>query len=246
MYNPVKDGMRKNSNGVIYYEKKPPKELRNIVHSYWQLKTEVSLEEDFILHAIPDACINILFNQKNTDIAGITGLKTTYIELNLGKSFDYAGIQFFPGAWQGNRHETKDTFIGSKYLGQLPLININAKTAPLHFSDKTPIFTHFVSNLVEQNIVEINEIIQPILLNLDHIHSVSDMADMVKSSPRQLQRVVKQVTGFAPHDFLKVLRLQQSLKAHDQELYTDQSHFIRSFKKITGYTPTEYFRKYDV
>ncbi|MFW8589638.1 helix-turn-helix domain-containing protein [Glaciecola sp. 2405UD65-10] len=246
MYDPIKDGMKKSSDLVIYNEVKPPQQLRNIVHSYWQIKTEIPLRDDFTLHAIPDACINILFNQKDTDIAGITGLKTTYTELQLGKDFDYAGIQFFPGVWHGNNSETADGFVGSKYLGKLPLIEVNIKTASLSFSDKLPIFTDLVSSLVEQNIVVQNKTVQKILSNLDYIHSVSEMAEIAHHSPRQLQRVLKQATGFSPHDFLKVMRLQQSLKEHNVDLYTDQSHFIRSFKKITGYTPAEYFRKYDV
>ena len=246
MYDPIKDGMEKSIGPVIHKEAKPPHDLRNVVHSYWQIKTETPLNDDFTLHAIPDACINILFNQKDTDIAGITGLKTIYTELNLGKNFNYAGIQFFPGVWQGNRDETKDSFVGSKYLGKLPLIGVNIKTAALSFTDKLPIFTDLVSNLVEQKIIEQNRIVQKILSNLDRMHSVSEMAEIVHHSPRQLQRILKKATGFSPHDFLKVMRLQQSLKEHNVDLYTDQSHFIRSFKKITGYTPTQYFRKYDV
>ena len=246
MYNPVKDGMEKRSGTVIYNEVKPPQVLSDIVHSYWQIKTQTLLNDNFTLHAIPDACINILFNQKDTDIAGITGLKTIYTELNLGKDFDYAGIQFFPGVWKGDREEIKDSFVGSKYLGELPLIDANVKTASLSFADKLPIFTNLVSSLVDQKIVEKNKIVQKILSNLDRIHSVSEMAEITHHSPRQLQRILKQTTGFSPHDFLKVIRLQQSLKEHKIDRYTDQSHFIRSFKKITGYPPTEYFRKYDV
>ena len=72
------------------------------------------------------------------------------------------------------------------------------------------------------------------------------MAEVARLSPRQLQRVLKRSTGFTPHDLLKVLRLQQSFKQHYLETYADQSHFIHSFKKITGYTPAQYYRKFDV
>ncbi len=246
MYEPIKDGIEKGSDTVVYHEARPPRELSHLVHSYWQLKTESPLQDDFTLHAIPDACINILLNQKDTDIAGITGLKTTYTELNLGKDFDYAGIQFFPGVWQGNRAETRDRFVGTRYEGQLPLIRLNRETAALDFADKLPVFTRFVLRLMKQNRVAKNQTVHNILLHLDDINSVSEMAEVVHHSPRQLQRILKQATGFSPHDFLKVMRLQQSLKEHHIDLYTDQSHFIRSFKKITGYTPTDYFRKYDV
>lgn len=247
MYEPLKDGIEKGPGpAVTYREAKPPQALSELVHCYWQLKTERPLAEDFTLHAIPDACINILLNQQDTAIAGITGLKTTYAELNLGKSFDYAGIQFFPGVWQGDRNETQDRFVGTPYAGQLPLIEMNRETAPLAFEDKGPVLTRFVARLAEQGVIAQNPTVQKILTHLDAINSVAEMADLVHHSPRQLQRILKQATGFSPHDFLKVMRLQQSLRAHHIDLYTDQSHFIRSFKKITGYTPTDYFRKYDV
>lgn len=246
MYDPVKDGRIKNSGEVSYAESKPPKELEGIVHCYWQIKTAKPLESDFVLHAIPDACVNILFNQQDTDIAGITALQTTYTELNLGKYFDYAGIQLFPGAWKGDRKDTKDSFVGSKYLGDLPLIETNQLTAQLDFSDKQPIFTGLILNLIAGKVIQKNTAILKILSNLEVIHTVGDMAEIANLSPRQLQRILKASTGFSPHDFLKVMRLQQSLKQHHFDRYADQSHFIHSFKKITGYTPTDYFRKYDV
>lgn len=246
MYDPLKDGMQKHIGPVLFDEVKPPEVLTNVVHSFWQLKTEAPLDSDFTLHAIPDACVNILFNQKDTDIAGVTALQTTYTELNLGKEFHYAGIQFFPGVWNGNSDETRDTFVGTPYRGELPLIEANRKTANLGFSDKAQVFTDLVLNLLERGVVERNVVTQKILANLDSIHSVSEMASITHLSPRQLQRTLRRTTGFSPHDFLKVLRLQQSLKQYNRDRYTDQSHFIRSFKKITGYTPTEYFRRYDV
>ena len=72
------------------------------------------------------------------------------------------------------------------------------------------------------------------------------MASVCDLSARQLQRVLKSTTGFTPHDFLKVLRLQQSLNGNDTWDYADQSHFIHSFRRATGYTPGKHARKFDV
>jgi len=36
------------------------------------------------------------------------------------------------------------------------------------------------------------------------------------------------------------------LNGHDRWSYADQSHFIHSFRKATGYTPGKYSRKFDV
>ena len=53
---------------------------------------------------------------------------------------------------------------------------------------------------------------------VDAIRSVADMAALAELSPRQLQRKLKELTGFAPHDFLKVLRVQQSFRKHYLDL----------------------------
>jgi AraC-like DNA-binding protein len=246
MYDPIQDGIEKNIQSVIYRETKPPKEFSDLVHCYWELKTQAPLVEEFFLHALPDACVNILFNQKDTKIAGVTALRTTYESLNLGKVFSYAGIQFFPGVWQGDQNETIDRFVGEPYLGDLPLIKTGNALSRVEFLAKSPVFSELVSQLIERKFVSLNVITKKILSNLESIHGVADMATITGKSPRQLQRILKKSTGFSPHDFLKVIRLQQSFKQHYLDSYTDQSHFIRSFRKITGHTPADYYRKYDV
>lgn len=246
MYEPIHDGIEKNTPSVTYNEAKPPSVFSDLVHGFWELKTEALLADDFILHAVPDACVNILFNQQDTKIAGVTALRTTYEPLNLGKDFHYAGIQFFPGVWQGDQNKTSDSYVGTPYLGDLPLADTGKKLATVDFLGKRTVLSGLVSQLVEQKLVAVNVVIQKILANLDSIHNVADMASMTHMSPRQLQRNLKKSIGFSPHDFLKVIRLQQSFKQHYLDAYSDQSHFIHSFRKITGYTPAKYYRKYDV
>lgn len=246
MYDPIQDGIGKKVLSVSYKEEKPSSVFSKLVHNFWELKTDIKLPDDFVLHAMPDACVNILFNQNDTRIAGVTALRTTYEELNLGKEFHYVGIQFFPGVWQGKHSETTDRFVGTPYMGDLPLVDTSNKLTQLDFSAKHSVLSELVSQLIELKLVAVNVVTEKILLNLDVINTVADMADITKMSSRQLQRILKSTTGFSPHNFLKVLRLQQSFKQHYLESYADQSHFIHSFRKITGYTPTEYYRKFDV
>ena len=246
MYDPIKDGVDKTVQSVSYTEARPPGDLSDFVHSFWELKTDKELPDDFCLHALPDACVNVLFNQADTRIAGITALSTTYEVLNLGKEFHYVGIQFLPGVWQGNQNETTDSFVGTPYLGDLPLIETSSEIAKLDFSAKQPVLSALVHQLIERKLVAINVVTSKILANIDSIQTVADMATVTQMSARQLQRTLKSSTGFSPHDLLKVLRLQQSFKQHYLDTYSDQSHFIHSFRKITGYTPAQYFLKFDV
>jgi len=216
------------------------------VHCFWELKTVADLPEDFKYHALPDACVNVLLNQVETNIAGVTALRTQAEVLNLGKSFHYVGIQFYPGVWQGNKEELIDCYVGTTYLGKLPLIQTSKKISKMDFKTKLPALSDLVQWFVKEKLVTVNVVTEKILTHLGEIQTVTDMASFAELSPRQLQRTLKRTTGFSPHDLLKVLRVQQSFKKHYLEMYADQSHFIHSFRKVTGYTPTKYTAKFDV
>jgi len=246
MYDPIRDGIDKTTHAVRYTVERPPEHLSSWVHCYWELKTETVLAEDFCLHAVPDACVNILFNQLEADIAGVTALRTKYEVLNLGKSFHYVGIQLLPGVWQGNPQEIADQFVGTPYVGGLPLVATSRELALRDFSAKQELMSGLVQWFMDAKLVVRNPVTERILAKLDDIRSVSDMASIACLSPRQLQRSLKQTTGLSPHDLLKVLRIQQSFKQHYLDLYADQSHYIHSFRKVTGYTPAKYINKFNV
>lgn len=246
MYDPIQDGIDKTARSVRYAVVKSPAHLSGLVHCYWELKTESTLADDFCLHAMPDACVNILFNQADTAIAGVTALRTTYEVLNLGKSFHYVGIQLLPGVWQGNPQEIADQFVGTPYTGELPLVATSRELALRDFSAKQDVLSGLVQWFIDAKLVVSNPITERILAQLDDMRTVADMAAVACISPRQLQRTLKQTTGFSPHDLLKVLRIQQSFKQHYLDLYADQSHYIHSFRKVTGYTPAKYIDKFDV
>lgn len=246
MYEPVKDGVAKTCASVSYTVEKPPAHLSSWVHCYWELKTASKLDADFLLHAMPDACVNVLFNLLEPKIAGVTALRTQHTVLNLGRSFHYAGIELLPGVWRGDPQEIADKFVGDAYTGKLPLLVMNKKLAGLQFSAMQLLMTEWVEWCIQTHLVTSNPITEKLLANLDHIHSVQDMAEQVGLSPRQLQRTLKQTTGFTPHDLLKVLRVQQSFRKHYLDLYADQSHFIHSFRNVTGFTPGRYTDTFDV
>lgn len=246
MYDPVKDGVAKTFESVIYTEASPPAPLGELVHCFWELRTESDLADDFTLHAMPDACVNLLFNQHDTRIAGVTRLHTTHTSLDLGRSFDYAGIQFFPGVWRGDPQASVDRFVGEPYEGDLPLVEASRAAADFDFDGKATVFSDFVETLLDAGLVAPNPVTSAILSNLDEIQSVGDMAVVAALSPRQLQRTLKATTGFSPHDLLKVLRVQHSFRQDYLRSFTDQSHFTHSFRKLTGYTPGRFRKTFNV
>jgi len=246
MYRPAPDGFSVRGSSVRYTELPPPDDLSGVVHCFWELRTCSTLPEDFHYHALPDACVNLLFNLVDTEIAGVTALHTAATTLNLGTSFHYVGVQLYPGVWQGNRNEIMDRYVGTPYQGALPLVQTNRRLAGLAFADMTCVLAEQVRWCMAHGHVVPNEVTARILSRLDAIRSVGDMAELVGLSPRQLQRTLKRLTGFAPHDLLKVLRVQQSFRKHHLDLYADQAHFTHAFRQATGYTPVQYRKRFGV
>lgn len=246
MYNPKGNGKEKSVREVAFTEVEPPAHLQGIVHRFLELNTHGDLPEDYRFHALPDACTYVVFDQLNRDITGLARLRAQSEEFNLGKSFHFINIRFLPGVWQGAPEQLAQGMVNLPYGGDLPLLEINRKLAARKFGDSQDLLVGLVEHLIDQKLVAPNPVTERIFQHLDDILTVGDMAELSNLSPRQLQRTLKKTTGFAPHDLLKILRLQQSLNGNDTWSYADQSHFIHSFRKATGYTPGKYARKFDV
>ncbi len=245
-YCPVVDGFSQRGAAVRYLEQPPPSDLADVVHVFWELRTLAPLPADFLYHAVPDACVNLLFNPIDVEVAGVTALHTEATTLNLGTEFHYVGVQFFPGAWQGDRREIQGRYVGTAYAGPLPLVRVNRQLAGLDFVAMGPVLADLVRWCMAQGQVRGHPLTSAILSRLDAIRTVSDMAALAGVSTRQLQRTLRRITGFAPHDLLKVLRLQQSFRRHHLDLYADQSHFTHAFRQAIGYTPGQYRKSFGV
>ena len=101
---------------------------------------------------------------------------------------------------------------------------------------------------MERVVTVINENISNTELN------VNMLASQVGLSRSQLHRRMKDMTGIAPVDFIKNIRLKQAAnllreKKMDVSLvaysvgFTNQSYFSTMFKKLYGISPTEYIMK---
>lgn len=246
MYDPKGNGKDKAVDGVEFVEHEPPSHLRGIVHRFLELRTVAPLEADYCFHALPDACTYLVFDQLNRDITGASKLRATSEEFNLGREFHFINVRLLPGVWQNTSHPLAYGQLDVAYTGDLPFVALNRALKDSGFEQGQAQLCDFVEMLMAQGLVAPNPVTEVIFQNLDDIHTVADIADLCRLSARQLQRRLKQSTGFAPHDFLKVLRLQQSLNGNDTWSYADQSHFIHSFRKATGYTPGKYTKKFDV
>jgi AraC-like DNA-binding protein len=84
--------------------------------------------------------------------------------------------------------------------------------------------------------------------------SVAECAEFCNMSKPHFSRVFKQTTGMPPVQFMLGIRIDRAkelLDFTDQSVsqiaeasgFPDQNYFTRTFKKLTGYTPTQYRNK---
>src|SRR5688572_560980 len=90
--------------------------------------------------------------------------------------------------------------------------------------------------------------------NLSHQWTVEEMAALVGLGTTAFSEKVKSFTGFSPLNYLINIRISEAIKllkrndvnvtdiALDTGFYSSQ-HFATTFKKLTGYTPSEFRKK---
>ena len=133
-----------------------------IVHRFLELKTQSPLADDYRFHALPDACTYVVFDQSDPTIAGVTRLKASSEELNLGKTFHFINIRFLPGVWQRDREEVSYGVVKEAYSGGLPLRAVNKELIGHDFAAQQIILSRFVESLVESKLVIANPVTEKI------------------------------------------------------------------------------------
>ena len=103
--------------------------------------------------------------------------------------------------------------------------------------------------IAEHNLKRIGSTIQ--LINSGE-SDISRLADAACVSKKQFSRIFSEYIGFNPKEFSRTIRFQRALNIleNDGQIslttlayqcgYFDQSHMIKEFKSLSGYTPGEY------
>lgn len=119
-------------------------------------------------------------------------------------------------------------------------------------------FILLVSHLLKRyafNDLDIKDISSNIKRSIEYIHScylddisLDSLADISKLSKYHFIKVFHKKTGITPHQYIVNLRLEHALALIKSNIplsevafmsgFSDQSHFIRTFKKCYGITPS--------
>ena len=143
-----------------------------------------------------------------------------------------------------------DTFLGASELAKQLLTSIDTEN-PQALIDIVEM--HLFKELQQyenQAQKRLRHLIQ--LVEADPNFSLPQLADMLKVSTREVQRIFKQFVGVTPNTFLRVNKINHvKTKIANNEFstltqlaidsgYFDQAHFIRDFKSFMQATPKQY------
>jgi AraC-like DNA-binding protein len=123
-------------------------------------------------------------------------------------------------------------------------------------TQQVEIISNLMRGLISSHNINENDNIQKAIAQILHSKGQLKIKELLKELPlteRTLERNFKAHIGLSPKQFSKIIQFQSSLnqltKVKFQKLtdigidsgFTDQSHFIRTFKSYTGQTPYFYF-----
>lgn len=202
---------------------------------------------DLDLHylVLPDGCVDIVFDISETpefDGALIMTPAITAETLNLGRSFSYMGVRLRPGAWQTSLQEIIGQTQYTSNLAGCDLRMVRQQLATSSSVEGAHVLKQTMLDLEKRGIVGSNALVESLTFGSPGI--VADFAATLGCTQRHLQRVLPISVGYKPHDFLKIIRFQQALRQKTFQVYADQSHYIREFKRITGMTPGAFHAVY--
>lgn len=241
---------------------------RNVIHSIWQVDHYTPFKVEYI---IPKGIVEVIFNFSGTDrlVAAvndfrsplpncfINGFNTVPIQVQLPEHQVFFGVLFQPLAirkiFKSHASEFADTAV------DLTLVDPGFRTLwhllaeQVNFQGRVAIFQQWSrANFIEWKPQE--QLINRFLYAANqHDWSVVELAKSLCYSPRQLSRKILEATGLNTEELLLYKRYLHAVHlVHHTDLsltaiayqsqFSDQSHFIRTFKAFTRLTPGEYRR----
>lgn len=249
----------------------PPADLRHIVRFFWEYESN-DLAEDYVYRSMADGCVELIFTYKghfseiqpngmiHSPLCHIHGPSRQFHRFFTQERFGIFGAYLYPFAIPAIfGHATKDC------QGQLPTFEELCPAMGKTLADRLLACEDMTSRMrlliqfLRQQLSKHKPIhtltAQAIQRQIQAKGAVSltQWANEVSLSQRQFERRVKDLTGFSPKTFTRILRFQAATANYQPGTipnltqlglecgYYDQAHFIHDFQEFSGYHPRHFF-----
>jgi len=206
---------------------------------------------------VPDGCIDIIFNcDSGSPVGQVCGTKLEAGEVSFVPGQRYFGVRFVAGIIPDFLTISAQELIGH----ELDLRDVAVNSEPLveqvinsaNFAQQVSAVNRFLSNRKRRSRSQVtSQIIAKIRQQKGNIQ-VQDLEKFSGYTTRTLQRMFKNDIGLSPKGFSRAIRCQSAIYSinHGNEQtfsdfaldlgFSDQSHFLKEFKKLVNVTPQEY------
>lgn len=248
----------------------PEKHLTNIVKYYWSLDGKLSPAEMYIHRTLANHCPEIIFhygsefkeilgdNKIQTSFrTGIHGQTDKVRKFTAEDNCGIFGVVLQPFApmllFNIPAIELKNELVNLESLIGQEGKDISEQIMLADGNHQRILFMNqFLSKQTED--VKHSSIIhsvRSICMNEGNVN-IPQLSNQSFLSQRQFERKFKQLVGFSPKSFSRIVRFKATIdnyRANNKTLteiaydfgYYDQSHFIEEFKQFSGYSPKLYF-----
>ncbi|MDH8702511.1 AraC-like DNA-binding protein [Dysgonomonadaceae bacterium PH5-43] len=240
--------------------------LAPYIKNYWLLKT--ACDSPALARTVPMGMMNLIFHRGNRLLsihdnelhprAFLSGQEKTFADLEYTGQVNMISIVFRPVGVKAffdlpmnkiNNLRVTAGDLEDKELAALEQSLASTEDDQLCILLIEQFLLKRLRRLAEYNLKRIETTIQ--LINAGQT-DISLLANTVCLSTKQFQRIFSEHVGSNPKEFSRTVRFQRAL--HKLETYPqipfttlaydcgyfDQSHLIKDFKALSGYTPSEY------
>ena len=238
--------------------------IKEVIQSLWQIEGTTSFRNE---HILPKGIVEIIFNfsaglpivahvgkkQHQLPRSFINGFNTEPVQIHLPEQQEFFGVQLRPLAVRKLLGIPASEFFNSV----VDLTLLDARFNSLwHQLAEHKTFDDRIAAIVDWMVLPDwqprENMVNNFLYNSgQHDLSVTELAQSLCYSPRQLSRKMTEATGMNTEEILlykKYLHAVHLIHHTDLSLtkiayessFSDQSHFIKSFRNYTNMTPGEY------
>ena len=240
--------------------------LKPYIKQYWLLKTVG--EPVSLARTVPAGMMNLILHRGNRLLSiqdheyhprvFLSGHEKTFADLEYSGQIDMVSVVFRPAGVRAffnlpmnkvnNLRVTADD-LGDKELAELEKAFTNTENDRICILMIEQFLLKRLRKLTEYNLQRIETAIRLIDSGQTDVAALASASCL---SPKQFKRIFSEHIGANPKEFSRTIRFQRALhilETHSQISltalayecgYYDQSHLIKEFKALSGYTPSEY------
>lgn len=257
-YHPVRTSIDLSGRAARTTRIPPPPDLADVVMDFWQYEVDPAL--DYIpVQVFPSGCVVLRFNIRPDHVESV--LYGPSLRNNM-KGVFYHDWSIFGVALRPERayqllglslHELRNIrmHLDCFWPNLIPGLEEELWETTC-FSERSAIMVSFLRKVLRHDVAPKADFLnafQDIVRNAPHAEDIGYIAKRNGSSGRTLRRTFSKYLGLGPKQTDRLFRIQRSMRticrdpapqlagiAHAHG-YSDQAHFSREFRSLTGYTP---------